>query len=179
MLIGRRTVPLEEIGSLFAATSLVSVGISFNLPNFWSLSKTTELRQDTLARLSQTASIVLLKTVNFRNTLLWSTTELSVWICGPILVVLSARRPVGVDFSSLKNHFFWTCSPFGNDRVSGNWNKPCSLGNHGLFFCNVYMRSCYCRVHCAFCAGYLNHCPDFGYQTCESESFPVLGEIGT
>ena len=31
---GRRTVALEVIGSLFAATSLVSVGKSFNLPNF-------------------------------------------------------------------------------------------------------------------------------------------------
>ena len=178
MVIGRRTVPLEVIGSLFAATNSVTVRKSFNLSNSWSLSKTTELRQDTLAPLSQTASMVLPKTVNFRNTLLWSTTELSVWFCGPIVVVLSARRPVGVDFSSLKNLFFCTCSPFGNDRVSDNWNKPCILWNHGLFFCNAYMRSCYCRVHFSFCAGYLSHCPDYGYQTCESSYFLVLEEIG-
>ena len=179
MVISRRTGPLEVMGSLFAARSLVSVSKSFILPHFWSSSKTTELRQDTLAPLLQTASMVLPKTVTFRDTLLRSTSELSVWICGPIMVVSSARRPMGVDFFSLKNHFFWTCSPLGNDRVSGNWNKHYSFWSRGLFFCNAYMRSCYCRKQFSSCAGYLNHCRNYGYQTCKSSSFLVLQKIGT
>ena len=141
---GRFTVPRVSMGNWFAAFNCVVEGDNFKGVLVCKETNVILLRQDTLAPLSHTASMMRSKTWILKKTLRWSTTAFNRCGYGSLLVSLSALRPVSVDDLSLNYCSGCFGIHFWNAQLGRTWSRPYNLGNRDYFVYNVCKVPCYC-----------------------------------
>ena len=165
---GRWTVPRVSMGNWFAAFNCVVEGDNFKGILDCKESNIALLRQDTLAPLSHTASMMRSITWILTKMLRWSTTAFN--SCGwmSLLVSLSALRPVSVDDFSLNDCSGCFGIQFWNAQLGRTWSRPYNLGNRDYFVYSVCMVPCYCCFWSFLAIQvsvlYVVFCVDFSYS---------------